>query len=216
MKTLKILAVLLAVASTGPAAYAQVTDSSELGRRLQGVTRFDDMQQIAERYYQEKDYMHNPAVYREYKKWNRLAWQASHYVNGQGIVDYRTQERFDLAQQSRAAITGVANANTGSWTPVGPNQVQWGINRGTRGIGRIDCLAVLPANPQVMLAGSPSGGLFRTNDGGLNWFSISSQLPNCGISSVCFSNADPTGNTIFILTGNRTGTFSNRVCKPTP
>jgi hypothetical protein len=190
-------------------AFAQGGDTSVLARRLAGKTKYTDIMQEVDRYYQENDFMHNPQLYREYKKWNRWAWMAVRHLNQQGEPEYNTSRYVELASalQQRANGNNVSASTAGNWGPVGPATTSWGINRGSRGIGRIDRLVLSPFNSQVLLAGSPAGGIWRSNDGGNNWFSISSTLPNCGVEGIVIDQNDPTGNTIYILTGDLFGLY---------
>jgi photosystem II stability/assembly factor-like uncharacterized protein len=60
------------------------------------------------------------------------------------------------------------------WTPLGPACVLNG-SLATTGSGtcsgRITSIAIDPANPdQIVYAGTPEGGVWKTADGGLNWF----------------------------------------------
>ncbi|MCX6317305.1 MAG: sialidase family protein [Bacteroidetes bacterium] len=189
--------------------YAQRVDTLALEQRLAGKTKYADIMQEVDRYYQEKDFMHHPDLYREYKKWNRWAWMAARHVNANGEVESNTSAYIDEAQrmQQRAAAPSVSASTAGNWGPVGPSTTSWGLNRGSRGIGRIDRLVISPFNTQIMLAGSPAGGIWRTNDGGNNWFSISPYLPNCGVEGIVIDNNDPSGNTIYILTGDLFGLY---------
>ena len=186
-------------------ATAQIVDiPPDLEQQLQGKIKYADIIKTVDKYYTEKNFHSNPKLFKEYKRWNRWAWWASRHLNNAGEPDIETGNYFDEALRIRGAnSSGRANSNGGLWSPVGPVTTSWGLNRGSRGIGRIDRLAIHPTNANIILAGSPSGGLWRTNDGGLNWFSISSTIPNCGIAGIVISSSDPSGNTIYILTGQK-------------
>lgn len=54
-----------------------------------------------------------------------------------------------------------------NWIELGPN-----IN-GLSGVGRIDAIEIDHVNSNIIYAGSPSGGLWKTVDGGSNWLNIS-------------------------------------------
>lgn len=188
--------------------FAQGSDTGVLASRLAGKTKYADIMQEVDRYYQENDFMHNPQLYREYKKWNRWAWLAVRHLNEQGVPEYKIDEYIEMAgRMQRANGNSVSASTAGNWGPVGPTTTSWGQIRGSRGIGRIDRIVVSPFNAQVLLAGSPSGGIWRSNDGGNNWFSISSTLPNCGVEGIVIDQNDPSGNTIYILTGDLFGLY---------
>lgn len=55
----------------------------------------------------------------------------------------------------------------------GSNWIELDSNiNGISGIGRIDAIEIDPANSNIIYAGSPSGGLWKTVGGGTNWFNI--------------------------------------------
>ncbi|MES2776448.1 MAG: hypothetical protein V4722_19885 [Bacteroidota bacterium] len=208
MKIYKRLVSFLLLFCLVATAFSQVTEiPTALANKLAGKRKYVDVMKEVDNYYRANNFNANPKLFKEYKRWNRWAWFAARHVNGQGEVDYKTSKYFDEAQKiSGSDVANSPNATTstaGNWTSVGPLTTGWGTNSGSRGIGRIDRLAMLPGNASVMLAGSPSGGLWRTDNGGNNWYSITKYLPNCGIAGVVFGNNDPSGNTIYILTGQK-------------
>jgi len=88
------------------------------------------------------------------------------------------------------------------WIYRGPFSSTVGINSGKGGgSGRIDCIAFHPADPGIFYAGAPTGGLWRTTDGGGTWACLTDGLPTLGISDIDLHPQDP--NTIFICTGTR-------------
>ncbi len=188
--------------STGAAAqYLHI--SPELNAALIGKRSFAEIMDVVDNYYVSRNYQDNAQLFSEYKKWNRWAWYAVRHLDNNGVVDYNAARYFEEAEKMQQyKQTNRANTNSGFWTFVGPYTTTWANNTGSKGIGRVDRLAINPANTNVLVAATPAGGLWKTNDGGLNWFSISSNIPNCGISGVVISADDPSGNKIFILTGD--------------
>ncbi len=178
-----------------------LTISPEMGTQLRGKKKFSAIMQVVDAYYTSHNYRDDRKLFSEYKKWNRWAWFAVRHLNAAGEVDYNSSSTFSEAAAMQNH-TGRPESNSGQWAPIGPTSTTWAINRGSRGIGRVDRLAFLSSNQNVILAATPAGGLWRTDNGGTNWFSISSAIPNCGISGILFSNNDPTGNTIYMLTGD--------------
>ncbi len=88
------------------------------------------------------------------------------------------------------------------WIFRGPFNSTVGINTGeVGGSGRIDCIEFHPDNPGTFYVGAPTGGLWRTSDGGSNWECLTDELPTLGISDIDLHPQDP--NTIFICTGSR-------------
>jgi hypothetical protein len=207
MQLRSILTGLIILFCISTTSYSQITDlPPELASKLTGKKKIGEIMNEVDKYYKANDFQTNPKLFSEYKKWNRWAWWAARHLNDKGEVEPKTAQYFEEARKMKvntvANRLGATESNGGAWQPVGPFSTSWGLFRGSRGIGRIDRIVFHPTNSNIILAGSPSGGLWRTNDAGNNWFSISSSIPNCGVAGIVFSNNDPTGNTIYILTGD--------------
>lgn len=61
----------------------------------------------------------------------------------------------------------------------------------------ITTIAVSPLDDQIMFIGSDCGGLYRSLDGGKNWFKSDMDLPLVGVDGVAFDPKDK--NTIYVL-----------------
>ncbi len=70
--------------------------------------------------------------------------------------------------------------------------------------GAIQSIAVDPFNAQLMLASSPSGGIFRSTDGGQSWTAVTDNLGSLAVSDVSFDPTDPTGMTLVASIGSTT------------
>lgn len=88
-----------------------------------------------------------------------------------------------------------------AWRERGP----WNINNVTShwapGIGRVDAVAQDPQNPNVIYAGMPAGGLWKSADGGTSWLPLTDHLPIIGVADICVDPNDPA--TIYIATGDK-------------
>ncbi|GLQ89759.1 hypothetical protein GCM10007898_33340 [Dyella flagellata] len=62
--------------------------------------------------------------------------------------------------------------------------------------GAIQALAVDPFNTNLMLAGSPNGGIFRSGDGGKSWSPMIDKMGSLSIGGFNFDLTDPTGMTV--------------------
>ncbi len=204
MKMCRFIVLLLLSSISSMMVYSQAPPApAELAVKLQGKTKFADIMNEVDKYYRTQNYHSDKKLFSEYKKWNRWAWWASRHLNQNGEIDYNPARYLEQVTTREQQRSNLIESNTGSWTSVGPTSTSWGVNRGSRGIGRIDRLVLHPNNNNIILAGSPFGGIWRTDNAGLNWYSISDKLPNCGIAGVTFDSNDPTGNTILILTGQK-------------
>ncbi len=87
------------------------------------------------------------------------------------------------------------------WTFIGPSKVPVDIDsKEIGGIGRIDCIAFHPDDSLVMWAGAPTGGIWKTSDGGSNWTPTGDQLSAIGISSIVVDPKNP--DNLYIATGD--------------
>ncbi|HKH46103.1 MAG TPA: hypothetical protein VKM72_15690 [Thermoanaerobaculia bacterium] len=82
----------------------------------------------------------------------------------------------------------------GAWTWLGPGNVG----------GRTRALVVHPTSPQTMYAGGAAGGVWKTVDGGGNWFPLGDLLPNLAVNTLALDRLNP--NILYAGTGEG---FSN-------
>ena len=78
------------------------------------------------------------------------------------------------------------------WTPLGPAPTtsdipQWGLTS-----GRINAIAVSPADPNLILVGASTGGLWRSTDGGTTFVPVSDSQVDLAVASIAFAASTPT------------------------
>ena len=107
----------------------------------------------------------------------------------QGSIDLealrRARQQVRVLRQKNATARGV-NAN---WTQKGPNNIQ----------GRITGIAVDPRDDEIAYAGTASGGIFRTFDGGDTWTPIFDDQIALPIGAVTLNPSNP--DVLFAGTG---------------
>ncbi len=86
-----------------------------------------------------------------------------------------------------------------SWSNLGTNSSAGGY----AGIGRINCIAFHPTDNNTFWVGSPSGGIWKTTDGGANWTILNNDQLVLGVSAIAIPSDYATTNTIYIATGDR-------------
>ena len=90
---------------------------------------------------------------------------------------------------------------TANWTQVGPVSFPYNATGQPTGMGRINVIAFHPSDVNTMYIGSPSGGLWKTTNGGSSWTTLTDANPTLGVSAIIIHPSSP--NTIWIGTGDR-------------
>lgn len=187
---------------------SQITLRPDLENTLKGKSNINEIWQSVNDYYFQKfadatiDSMEIKKLKREYKKWNRQLWWSEHFTDHSGNV-LKTHMKLEL-QEYQNSLREIGHDNnsrhqTSAFSHLGPNNVTFSLING-EGIGRVDRIAFQPNDPLSIYAGTPHGGLFKTNNGGSSWSSVSKYLAPLGVSGIAISGSNP--NTIYILSGD--------------
>ena len=92
-------------------------------------------------------------------------------------------------------------ACNGGWYFTGPSSTYLNNpDADLLGIGRVDRIAFHPTDPNIIYIGNPSGGVWKTSNGGSGWSCLTNSLPSIGISGIVVDHTNP--NTIYVLTGD--------------
>ncbi|MFM2228284.1 MAG: hypothetical protein RL664_1627, partial [Bacteroidota bacterium] len=145
------------------------------------------------------------------------AWPQRPTQRGQG---YKPLERFKWLMETHADANGkmlngretlelwAALKNysgqrsiSGNWQPLGPILDDVTTRENIEGVGRVSCIAFHPTDPNVMLVGTPAGGIWKSTNGGGSWTTNTDDLPTLGVSSIAFDPLNP--NVVFAGTGDR-------------
>lgn len=102
---------------------------------------------------------------------------------------------FGITYSNMLSLDKNACSGNGNWSQTGP------VIDNDQVSGIITCIAVSPHNSDVIFAGSNTGGLWRTTDGGASWQNVtdSKGVPGLGINDVIIHPQDP--DVIYIATG---------------
>ena len=141
---------------------------------------------------------------RDYKKFKRWETYMSPRVNenGQFPVKILWEESQKIYQQRKNA----KDKNNSDWQAMGPAYTPlWTVNNilnnNRSGTGRIECIEFHPTNNDIIWVGAHSGGLWKTVDGGENWYTTTDELISIGISDIVVHPENP--DVLFIGTGDR-------------
>lgn len=155
---------------------------------------------------------HNVNFYTVQQSFND-AWKERAYEKGKGWKQFKRWEEFtservfpDGERPSPTALVDAFNTmqqaqtgtNTGGWKARGPFN-----GNPLGGVGRINRVVFDPTNSQIVWAGAPAGGLWKSTDGGSSWSTNTDLLPNLGVSDIAI---DPTNTQImYLATGDKDG-----------
>ncbi|MBK9735715.1 MAG: hypothetical protein IPO92_12410 [Saprospiraceae bacterium] len=143
--------------------------------------------------------------YKPFKRWedywiNRVDKNGHFPAAGEMDIEWKKYERNHKSNQNRQPA---------NWTSMGPTVTTGGYG----GIGRINGIAFHPSNTNIIWAGSPGGGLWKSTDGGNTWSTMSDAFVNLGVSSIAIHPSTP--DIMYIATGDgdASDTYSNGVLK---
>ena len=161
MSSLRLLLLLLLAFATRPVSAQKYLEMIEAG-----TFTLTAIQQEAESYFDVAG-RGKGSGYKQFKRWEYVAQLE---LNDQGIKI----SNFNLSRQARdyrrAEQEKQTESNTfgGAWKELGPtyHNATAGWNPG---VGRVTSIGIEIANPNHIIVGSPTGGVWKTTDGGSAW-----------------------------------------------
>ena len=103
----------------------------------------------------------------------------------------RLSSRLVQPQVPAAAIPGSV------WTAIGPRPLQ--SSPPITHSGRVTVLVTHPTDGNIVYAGTATGGVWKTLDGGLNWIPLTDRQPSLATGAIALMPGNP--DTIFVGTG---------------
>jgi hypothetical protein len=102
-----------------------------------------------------------------------------------------------LEEVNKAKVTSstAKSLSSGTWQVEGPHNIG----------GRIMAVAVNKLNQNTMLIGAAAGGIFKTKDGGINWYAVFDNAPYLSISDITYDPTDT--NVVYVATGDKSTSF---------
>ncbi len=174
----------------GISASGQKQNFGEL--KINGIQnqKLDDTRMQMEAWYQQ-----NPkgkgSGWKQYQRWLE---EMRYRVSPDGIISNHAVKNWQALKQQEVNNSSSPLRLGGNWFNLPMNTVTTGK------AGRINCIAFHPSSSNTIFAGSPSGGLWKTTNGGSSWSCISIGISFLGISGIAIHPSDP--NIIYILTGD--------------
>ncbi|UCH94070.1 MAG: hypothetical protein JSV88_27905 [Candidatus Aminicenantes bacterium] len=171
--------------------YYPASVHSQLWKSLTKKERptFFEVQKVMNQFYHSMKEGRKPG-FKQFKRWE---WFARDRLNKDGYLDPALNWKGWLEKEERF---GPASDAKGSWTPLGP-----AIMPGLSGLGRLNCIEFDPQNTDIIWVGAPTGGLWKSVDGGQTWTTNTDGLPNLGVSDILIHPGNP--DIMYIATGDK-------------
>ena len=157
-----------------------------------------ELERVGKKYFQNRD----KGKVSGYKLFMRKLYWAKRNAGSDGRVISATQvlDESRRFQKSWAQKSASKRQRSSGWTELGP--FNWTLTQSwTPGLGRIISIAVEPTQQNIIYAGSPGGGIWKSTNAGQSWQPLGDHMLNMSIWSIAI---DPNNvNTVFI--GNEAG-----------
>ena len=133
--------------------------------------------------------------FKPFKRWEYMMQESRIFPDGERIPAIHVRNEYFNYLENHSAN----RSPSGNWISLGPEVIP--LNKGYKGLGRLNAIAFHPSDPDIIYVGSPSGGLWKTTVGGNDWSPLIDDQPSLGVSAIIIDYNDP--DLIYIGTGDR-------------
>lgn len=137
---------------------------------------------------QQPDFVRQKGI-KPYKRWE---WFYQSRAGTDGRLDYaaRIWEAWQQIGADRPPASARVEGN--SWSPVGPDQmVSSTQSYSGHGMGRLNCVAFHPTDPNRIWVGASQGGIWESADNGQTWTPRNEGLPILRINDIAIDPKNP-------------------------
>ncbi|MBK7871809.1 MAG: T9SS type A sorting domain-containing protein [Saprospiraceae bacterium] len=212
---MRVIIILLLLLFTYSLSLAQVYQ--EIIRQNTDLT-FEQIVERVENYYKGKD-QGKGSGYKQFKRWE---YYNSTRLGEDGKIQNVPRRVLDEFLRYSSIYQPPPNLNLDcEWESVGGNTYQRLTSGRNGGLGRVNAILLDPGNSNIIYAGTPAGGLWRTDNAGgtwtpgstvSNWVSLTDGIPVISISGIAIDPTSPsTSRTIYILTGDGDGSDNSSI-----
>lgn len=153
-----------------------------------GTYKVQEVIDNAEAYFDGKDKGRGTG-YKQFKRWE---YNALRMVKANGYLP-SAEERITELERWNAHLNNTAQnraALEDNWEELGPKS--WNATSGWNpGVGRITGLSIEEGNPEHMIIGANTGGVWKTTDGAQTWTPLNDYFSNLSVYSVTIDPEDP-------------------------
>ncbi len=169
----------------------------QLKTMLEGKETFQEISETFEQYLEiAPESYEKERLQKHYSRW---AYYQSMHLGPDG--DFVNVGKKTLEAIEKLPPSENSESANGAWYFVGPNaSTITNPDADIDGLGRADRMAFHPTNANIIYVGTPSGGLWKTTNGGSSWTCISNFIPSLGISGIVLDHSNT--NRLYVLTGD--------------
>ena len=134
--------------------------------------------------------------YKVFKRWE--------YINETRVLpDGKLQPADYVLKEYEKYMAEAAQLKSasGTWSIVGPTIYPTNNTGQPTGKGRVNVITFHPTDVNTLFIGAPSGGIWKSVNGGANWTNLSANIPYLGVSAILIDPSNP--DIIYIGTGDR-------------
>jgi len=173
-----------------------LTDDQNFFEIQKDFNEYWDPKNVENGYYTENGVQKKAYGWKQFKRWE---WYWNNRVDPTTgkFPDKRASDYYI----KRGIASGTKNA-TGNWTNLGPTTSSGGYS----GLGRLNCIGFRTGDVNTFYVGAPSGGLWKTTDGGSNWSVLTDNNAVLGVSdAIVIAGTSTASDIVYIGTGDRDG-----------
>ena len=134
---------------------------------------FSTIQETVNNYFQDKDKGRGSG----YKQWKRWEYIMKDRLSEDGrIINYAAKNWDEYYKYLDETNQRDSRTTYGYWYSLGPTNYTNGAGWNP-GMGRVNCITFHPSNSSIFWVGCPSGGLWKTTNGGSTWTPLTDGMP---------------------------------------
>lgn len=164
----------------------------------QGTYTIESIETEANDYF-EKNGTGQGSGYKQFQRWLYVAkrdmdengFKRSNNSQMVAVRTYRQAQKIKRANKRKGKVDQTLGTSlTGNWEEVGPTY--WSTTSGwNSGVGRITSIGVDPNNANHIIVGSPTGGVWKSTDAGINWAPLTDDFQTMDVWSLAISPHNP-------------------------
>lgn len=159
---------------------------------------FYGIQKAFNEYLKNKDPKQKGSGYKAFKRWEYFVEQRVAPSGNLSLLNLTAENFRNFLNNNALAKSNSITSSTPAWSRVGPyTSLQFTTSTMS---GRMDFIRIDPTNSNVLYSGSPTGGLWKSTDGGVNWVTLTDTLLVTGCADLAIDPSNP--NILYLATGD--------------